>query len=57
MALSFHDRSRAAADIARRVTAELSLSVTKRSGTRRTRRHGGIGDLPPEAGLLMRVCC
>ena len=44
------------ADIACRVTAEPTLSVTmRRSGARGTRRHDGIGDLPSEAGLLMLV--
>ena len=46
------------ADIACHVTAEPSLSVTKRrSGARGTRRHDGIGDLPSDADLLMLVCC
>jgi hypothetical protein len=45
------------ADLTCRTTAELSPSVTKRrSGTRRTRRHDGIGGLPSEAGPLVLVC-
>ena len=41
-------------NLACHTTAELSLSVTKRrSGTRRTQRQDGIGDLPYEVGLLV----